>query len=104
MVVIPIDFECIMFYGLNDIHIDLTLDSLKNQYPHVKILILGLQAHSQIGTNGYQFTFENTANLIISYHNHWVTATNINTGRSSVQISTVNTPVIFMIASMTYRI
>ena len=31
--------------------------------------------------------------MIINYHNHWVTATNIDTERSSVQISLVNTPV-----------
>ena len=51
-----------MFYWLNDIHIDLTLDSLQKQYSHVKILTLGMQAHCQIGTNEYKFTFENTKN------------------------------------------
>ena len=84
-----------MLYWLNDIHFDLTLDSLQIQYPHVKILTLGMQGQCQIGINGYELMFENTKYLImiINNHNHWVTALKIDTERSSVQISLVNTPV-----------
>ena len=33
--------------------------------------------------------------MIINYRNHWVTAINIDTGRSSIPINTINSPVFF---------
>ena len=84
--------DCV--YWLNDLNIDIALESMQLQYPHVTILTLGNQAHAQIGTNGFKQDFENTSNLIMVlwYKSHWVTVTNIDTGRSTLPISTENVP------------
>jgi hypothetical protein len=55
--------DCV--YWLNDLNIDIALESMQLQYPHVTILTLGNQAHAQIGTNGFKQDFENTSNLIM---------------------------------------
>ena len=80
---------------LNDIQIDLALESMREEYPHVTILTNADQAHAHIRNNGFIHDFENTPNLImvLRYQEHWVTATNIDTGRNLQPISDVNVPI-----------
>ena len=42
LTVIPVNSDCNMEYWLNDIHIDLSLESLRKKYTNVKILTLGM--------------------------------------------------------------
>ena len=94
-------------YWLDSLHIDLALESMQVQFPHVKILTLGLQAHYLIGHKGFPFNFENTPNLIIVlwHNNHWVTATNIDTGKSKLRLLTTENSPVFLydsFSSVTY--
>ena len=40
--VIFVNSDCNMYYWINDIHIDLSLESIQKKYSRVKILTLGL--------------------------------------------------------------
>ena len=83
------EYEIINEDDDDDDYDEVSEKSMQLQYPHVKIITVALQAHAGIRNNGYKWNFENTLNLIIvinSSDNHWVTATNKNTSRSSYEI------------------